>query len=84
MGTLPTHLSGSWTWAVVYMATIYTIPRHLTVIQLLRKVLGVNSQTPKVHVKAGVSLLELQVSLLFVLTSQIFKNFRIPKFLQGQ
>ena len=24
------HLSGSWTWAVVYMAIIYTIPGHLT------------------------------------------------------
>ena len=30
MGTLPTHLSGSWTRAVDYMAIIYTIPGHLT------------------------------------------------------
>ena len=60
MGTLPTHLSGSWIWAAEYMVIIYTIPGHLTentiVMQLLHKVVGVNSRIPRVHAVAGGSL----------------------------
>ena len=54
MGTLPTHLNGSWIRAAEYMVTI---PGHLTentiVMQLLHKVVGVNSRIPRVHAVAG-------------------------------
>ena len=68
MGTLPTHLSGSWIWAAEYMVIIYTIPGHLTeniiVMQLLHKVVGVNSRIPRVHAVAGGSLLLLGSGLV--------------------
>ena len=45
------------------MVIIYTIPGHLTentiVMQLLHKVVGVNSRIPRVHAVAGGSLLLL-------------------------
>ena len=65
MGTLPTHLSGSWIRAAEYMVIIYTISGHLTentiVMQLLHKVVGVNSRIPRVHAVAGGSLLRVRV-----------------------
>ena len=49
--------------AAEYMVIIYTIPGHLTektiVMQLLHKVVGVNSRIPRVHAVAGGSLLLL-------------------------
>ena len=64
MGTLPTHLSGSWIRAAEYMVIIYTIPGHLTentiVMQLLHKAVGVNSRIPRVHAVAGADLGLLQ------------------------
>ena len=57
MGTLPTHLSGSWIRAAEYMVIIYTIPGHFSentiVMQLLHKVVGINSRIPRVHAVAG-------------------------------
>ena len=68
MGTLPTHLSGSWIQVAEYMVIIYTIPGHLTentiVMQLLHKVVGVNSRIPRVHAVAGGSLLLLGSGLV--------------------
>ena len=65
--------TGSWTWAVDYMSIIiYTNPRAFTKNGLIDnynhcilKVVGVISKVPEVHMKAGVSLLNFHISVLF-------------------
>ena len=64
MGTLPTHLSGSWTWSAEYMVIIAQ-PRAITESTVLysrymqlesTSLVGVNSRIPGVHAAAGGSL----------------------------
>ena len=79
MGTLslPT-LVAPWTWVVDYIRHVYNfhksqgINRQLFIIQLLHKVVGVNSQVPEVHctyVESWHQSLELQVSLVVLFSS---------------
>ena len=64
-------------WWLMDMGSCLQFTGHLTDNQL-HKVVGVNSRIPEVHIKAGVSLLNL-VSLLFVhvFSSEVFFFFNL-------
>ena len=66
--TVTCTVSGSWIRAAEYMVIIYIIPGHLpentVVMQLLHKVVGVNSRIPRVHGVGGGSLLLLGSGLV--------------------